>query len=89
MKFDSKETDILRLADLAKQHGFTYKNVGTSYYFDTDTKENAFQEGFIYRAHGLREALAFAEGFDRARTWEPTGCPPKRPFRLYRDRIFC
>jgi hypothetical protein len=71
MKFDPTETDLLRLADLAKEHGFTYIKVGTRYYFDTEIK-GPFQDGFIYSAHGLREALAFAEGFDRAKTRELT-----------------
>src|SRR5215831_1575771 len=55
MKFDSTETDTLRLKDLAKQHGLIFKRVGTSYRFDHFT------------AHGLTQALGFVEGFDRAR----------------------
>ncbi len=55
MKYDSKETDILRLKDLAKQHGLIFKRVRGNYRFDHFT------------AHGLPQALGFAEGFDRAR----------------------
>jgi hypothetical protein len=50
-----KETNILRLNDLAEQHGLTFKRVGNTYIFDDFT------------AHGLRQALGFAEGFDRGR----------------------
>ena len=55
MKYDDKETDLLRLDSLAQQHGLTYKRVGRTYQFDDFT------------AHGLEQALGFAEGFDRAK----------------------
>jgi hypothetical protein len=54
MKYRDKETDTLRLNDLAKQHGLTITRDGDKYVFDSFT------------AHGLTQALAFAEGFDRA-----------------------
>jgi hypothetical protein len=50
-----QETDILRLNDLAEQHGLTFKRVGRLYIFDDFT------------AHGLRQALGYVEGFDRGR----------------------
>jgi hypothetical protein len=53
MKNSDKETDTLRLNDLAKQHRLTFKRVGSTYIFDDFT------------AHGLRQALGYAEGFDR------------------------
>jgi hypothetical protein len=68
MKFDSKETDILRLADLAQQHRFTYQKVGGAFYFFDDGIHHSANDVPDYTARGLREALAFAEGFDRAIT---------------------
>jgi hypothetical protein len=55
MKYDDKETDLLRLDSIAQQHGLTFKRVGSTYQFDDFT------------AHGLEQALGFAEGFDRAK----------------------
>jgi hypothetical protein len=49
-----KETDALRLNDLAKQYGLNFRRVGSTYKFED------------FNAHGLRQALGFAEGFDRA-----------------------
>ncbi len=60
------ETDLLRLNDLTLRHGLACRIQGKdSYYFDY-AGADAFSEGFIFIARGLREALAFAEGFDRA-----------------------
>lgn len=68
LKSNDHETDLLRLNDLAKQHGLAYRKHGkNSYYFDDRTGEDAFCGGYMFVARGLREALAFAEGFDRAR----------------------
>jgi hypothetical protein len=50
-----EETDTYRLNDLAAQYGLTFKRVGNIYRFQD------------FNAHGLRQALGFAEGFDRAR----------------------
>ena len=72
MKFDSTETDLLRLADLAKQHGFTYQTVGGQFYFFNEDIHHNANDVPDYTARGLREALAFAEGFDRAMTRELT-----------------
>jgi hypothetical protein len=49
-----EETDTFRLNDLAKEHGLTFRRVGSTYKFDD------------FNAHGLRQALGYAEGFDRA-----------------------
>ncbi len=54
MSRDDRETDILRLDDLAEQYGLTFQRRGSLYIFND----------FI--AHGLRQALGFAEGYDRA-----------------------
>jgi hypothetical protein len=54
MKTWDEETDTLRLYDLTRQHGLTFTRDGDTYVFDSFT------------AHGLPQALAFAEGFDRA-----------------------
>jgi hypothetical protein len=62
------DTDLLRLNDLVKQHGISCRTNGTSYQFDDRVGAEAFTDGDIYTARGLREALAFAEGFDRARS---------------------
>jgi hypothetical protein len=72
MKFDSKETDQLRLADLAQEHGFTYRNLGGNFYFFNDSIQHSANDVPDYTARGLREALAFAEGFDRAMMRVPT-----------------
>jgi hypothetical protein len=53
----NRETDVLRLHDLAKEHGLNSTMSGATWYFDDHT----------FRARGLGQALAFAEGFDRAR----------------------
>jgi hypothetical protein len=49
-----KESDALRLEDLAKTHGLTIKRTGMVYRFED------------YNAFGLDEALGYAEGYDRA-----------------------
>lgn len=57
LQSNDRETDLMRLSDLAKQHGLKYRRVGRTYIFEE------------YTAHGLRQALGFAEGFDRAK-WQ-------------------
>lgn len=52
--YSSKESDALRLNDLAQEHGLPFKRTGMFYIFDD----------FI--ACGLAQALGYAEGFDRA-----------------------
>jgi hypothetical protein len=54
MKPWDKEIDTLRLYDLARHHSLAFTRDGDTYAFDSFT------------AHGLSQALAFAEGFDRA-----------------------
>ncbi len=54
MQNDDKDTDALRLNDLAKQYGLECRRVGSTYQFDDFT------------AHGLKQALGFVEGYDRA-----------------------
>jgi hypothetical protein len=54
MKNDDTDTDTLRLADLAKRYGLRFRRVGSTYQFDDFT------------AHGLKQALGFVEGYDRA-----------------------
>jgi hypothetical protein len=51
---NDRETDALRLNDLAREHGLTFKRVRSTYQFED------------YTAHGLKQALGFAEGYDRA-----------------------
>jgi len=53
---NDQETDNLRLLDLAKQYGLRFVKCGTTCDFDDFT------------AHGLKQALGYAEGFDRARS---------------------
>jgi hypothetical protein len=48
------ETDLIRLEDLVKHHDLRLRRVRTTYMFDD------------YTAHGLKQALGFAEGYDRA-----------------------
>jgi hypothetical protein len=67
LKSDERDTDLLRLNDLARQHGLTYRKHGKTLYFDDRTGEDAFSDGCIFIARGLRAALAFAEGYDRAK----------------------
>ena len=55
MKYDDKETDTLRLNDVAKEHGLSFARHGSTFQFEDFT------------AHGLEQALGFVEGFDRAR----------------------
>jgi hypothetical protein len=55
---DDQETDLLRLNDLSRKHDLSFRKVGRTYIFDDFT------------AHGLKQALGFAEGFDRAK-WRP------------------
>jgi hypothetical protein len=54
MTNDDRETDALRLNDLATEHGLSFRRVGSTYCFDEFT------------AHGLKQALGFVEGFNRA-----------------------
>ena len=54
---NDRETDTLRLQDLAQEHGLKFKRVGRAYLFDD----------YTFTACSLLQALAFAEGFDRAR----------------------
>ena len=54
---DFRDSDRLRLDDLAREHGLKFKRVGQSYLFDD----------YTFTARSLGQALAFAEGFDRAR----------------------
>jgi hypothetical protein len=68
LKSNDRETDLMRLADLTKQHGLSYRCVGNTYRFDDRIGPDAFEDGCIYTARGLREALAFAEGYDRAKS---------------------
>jgi hypothetical protein len=49
-----EETGALRLNDLARQHGLTFKRAGMVYRFEDFT------------AYGLDQALGYVEGFDRA-----------------------
>jgi hypothetical protein len=51
------EQDKMRLDDLVQRHGLPYVKRGSRYRFEEEE----------FTARGLREALAFAEGFDRAR----------------------
>lgn len=55
LKSSELETDLQRLNDLVRQHGLHYRRVGSTYNFEDFT------------AHGLKQALGFAEGFDRAK----------------------
>jgi hypothetical protein len=65
---NEREADAQRLDELAQRHGLAYRKRGkNSYQFDDRTGEDAFSDGCIFIARGLREALAFAEGFDRAK----------------------
>jgi hypothetical protein len=66
LKSDELDTDLIRLKDLVKRHGLSCRTNGASYQFDDRVGEEAFTDGDIYTARGLTEALAFAEGFDRA-----------------------
>jgi hypothetical protein len=52
---NDQETDQLRLDDLVTEHGIAYSRVGNTYIFED------------FMAHGLEQALGFAEGFDRGR----------------------
>src|SRR5258708_12070278 len=58
-----KETDAVRLNDLAEQHGLSFRRVGMIYRFEDFT------------AYGLDQALGYAEGFDRAKI-SPNDIPP-------------
>jgi len=53
---NDQETYNLRLLALAKRHGLGFVKSGSTYQFDDFT------------AHGLEQALGFAEGFDRAKS---------------------
>jgi hypothetical protein len=55
MNCEDEETDTLRLHDVAKEHGLTFTQHGATFQFESFT------------AHGLKQALGFVEGFDRAR----------------------
>jgi hypothetical protein len=64
-----QESDQLRLDDLAKQHRFSYtKRSAVFYFWDTPVPQDPLTEVPIYIAYALTEALAFAEGFDRAKS---------------------
>ena len=68
LKSSDQETDLLRLNDLVRQHGLVYRRHGRMlYYFDDRTSDHAFSDGCVFIARGLREAVAFAEGYDRAK----------------------
>ena len=54
LKRDSRETDALRLDDLAREHGLPFKRAGMVYRFED------------YTAFGLDQALGYVEGYDRA-----------------------
>ena len=54
LKSDEQETDTLRLHDLSQLHDLPFKKVRSRYIF----------EEFI--ARGLKQALGFVEGYDRA-----------------------
>jgi hypothetical protein len=49
-----EETDTFRLNHLVKEHGLTFKRICITYIFT------------YFNVNGLRQALGFAEGFDRA-----------------------
>jgi hypothetical protein len=51
----NKTTDIERLNALCQTHGLRFVRVRRDYYFVS------------FKAHGLRQALGFVEGFDIAR----------------------
>ncbi|HKM69082.1 MAG TPA: hypothetical protein VJX94_03190 [Stellaceae bacterium] len=63
MRNNDKETDTLRLNDLALQYGLTFTCVRSTYLFND------------YTAHGLKQALGFVEGYDRANTEDEPGLP--------------
>ncbi len=69
-----READELRLADLADYHRLPYRRDRSTYVF----------EGFT--AHGLRQALGYVEGYDRAMSAQAK-CPSPEdrpdPFRTY------
>lgn len=72
MKNSDDESDALRLNDLAALHGLTYRKTASGrYYIDDRTGPKAFSDGCIFIAGNLKEAWAFAEGFDRARASLP------------------
>jgi hypothetical protein len=74
MKDDDTDTDTLRLNDLAKQYGLKFRRVRSTYQFDDFT------------AHGLKQALGFVEGYDRAAKQAATAyrlADPSRP-NVYR-----
>jgi len=50
-----EETDLLRLNDLARLHCLDFRKIRRTYVFED------------YTAHGLKQALGFVEGFDRAK----------------------
>lgn len=49
-----KETDALQLEYLSRRHNLPFKKVRSRYVFED------------YTARGLKEALGFVEGYDRA-----------------------
>jgi|GEM_PF-3178133 len=69
LKSNDDDTDLLRLNDLAKQHGLRFCKVGRTYQFND------------YTAHGLEQALGFAEGFNRAK-WQGQTFNASDPFKL-------
>lgn len=66
IKTNDRETDLLRLTDLCQQHGLSFRWQGKCCEFDDRAPPEAFSDGCIYFAGNLSEALAFAEGYDRA-----------------------
>jgi hypothetical protein len=52
----AREQDAMRLDDLSQRHGLPFRKTGMIYRF----------EGEEFTAYGLDQALAFAEGYDRA-----------------------
>ncbi len=70
----TRETDELRLADLADYHRLPYRRDRSTYVFEDFT------------AHGLRQALGYVEGYDRtmsARAKCPSSDERPTAFRTY------
>jgi hypothetical protein len=68
-----RDTDELRLQDLARAHDLTFKRKRSTYIFDEFT------------AHGLKQALGYVEGYDRAASQAiamKTDTPGKAAWRL-------
>ncbi len=68
----TRETDELRLADLADRHRLPYLRERSTYVFEDFT------------AYGLRQALGYVEGYDRAMSRRrPRKDERPEPFRHY------